>query len=208
MTRMGDIMRADELKADKDAYEAWLKKTRAEKQAAYKATIEKTGNKRSNVGVETGFIFPFGIDQTKKIVLGVGLIAPGKDLGDNEEAESSLITKLREAVIGTALYGNIGTPAAGSIVFDVARKKIKPAKVKLVQIGDDVEGVKSRITDRPYSYRKKNSVSCSFGQKIGTATDYETAKIALRKALETDSKYTTYFTPQGEIDIAIIAASA
>lgn len=208
MGRFSDIMRADELKADKDAYELWLKKTRAEKQAAYKTTIEKTGNKRSNVGTETGFIFPFGVDQSKKIVLALGLLKEGSDLAASEENEAALITKMRTAVIGAALYASTGNLPAAHIVFDTAGKKIKPAKVRLVELGAKVDDIKSRFTGRPYSYRKRNSVSCSFGQKIGTETDYEKARVAIRTALETEAKYTAYFTPQGEIDIVVTAAAA
>lgn len=208
MGRFSDIMRADELKADKDAYDLWLRKTRAEKRTAYQATIAKTGNKKSNVGTELGYIFPFGVVQTAKVVLAVGIVKDGEDLATSEETEGALITKLRTAVVGDALYASVSAPTAGLIVFDTRGKKIKPAKVKLVQVGAKVEGVVSRITGRPYSYRKKNSVSCSFGQKIGTATDFESAKSVIRKALETsDGDYTAYFTPQGDIDIGVVATA-
>lgn len=216
MGRFNDIMRADELKADKDAYDLWLRKTRAEKRAAYQATITATGNKRSNVGAELAYIFPFGLPQARKVVLGVNVVAEGEEVGAGEEAEAALITKLRAAVIGAASYayipptsGAAAVPGAGGVIIDSRGKKIKPAKVKLVEVGARVEGIVSRITGRPYSYRKKNSVSSSFGQQIGGAnTEYETAKNALRAALETtDGNYTAYFTPQGEVDIAVTAAA-
>lgn len=199
------ISRADEYKADKTAYDAWLAKSRAEKQTAYKNQVAATGNKRSDVGKELGYIFPFGILQTKKILLGVNIVKAGENLEASEESAATIITKLRTAVVGAAKYANIpgtGFPAASSFTINAIGKKIKPAKVRLVRIGAKVEGIKSRYTDRPYTYRKKDSVSCSFGQLIGTDTPYETAIQDLRTALATDGDK-VYFTPQGNIDIAI-----
>lgn len=198
------ISRADEYKADKTAYDAWLAKSRADKQTAYKNQVAATGNKRSDVNQELGYIFPFGILQTKKILLGVNVVMAGTNLETSEESAATLITKIRSAVVGAAKYSNIpgtGFPAAGSFTIDSRRKKIRPAKVKLVRVGAKVEGIRSRYTNRPYSYRKKDSVSCSFGQLIGTETSYETAVQDLRTVLGTDGDK-VYFTPQGNIDIA------
>ncbi|HEY9864771.1 MAG TPA: hypothetical protein V6D21_11400, partial [Candidatus Obscuribacterales bacterium] len=198
--------RADEYKAMKAKIDAWRAKTAKEKSDLYKAQIEKTGNKKSNVGFELGYIFPFGIDQSKKILLKVGLVKDGADRGGTEESAATLITELRAQVVGGALYASAknGTtfPATGSFITDVrGNKKIKPARVRLVQNVAKVDGIESRVTGNPYSYMKKDSVSCVFGQKIGTETSYESAKSALKTALLGIDGRAVYFTPQGEINL-------
>jgi hypothetical protein len=110
--------------------------------------------------------------------------------------------------VGQALYAALKIttagatfPAEGSFITDArGNRKIKPARIKLVKTGAAVADVASRVTGNPYSYRIRDSVSCPFGQKIGTETSYENAKSALRSAF-TDPDLAVYFTPQGEINL-------
>lgn len=203
--RFYHVERADEYKALKTKVDEWRAKSRADKSTLYKTQIGRTRNTKSNVGTEPGYIFPFGIDQSKKILLRVGLVKDGADVAATEESAATLITTLRAQVVGAALFATVknGTtfPAAGSFITDVrGNKKIKPARVKLVRTGAKVDGIASRITGTPYSYKKKDSVSCPFGQKIGTESNYENVKSALRTALLQDDQ-AVYFTPQGEINL-------
>lgn len=203
--RFYHVERADEYKAMKTKIDAWRAKTPAEKSTLYKDQVGKTGNKKSNVGFESGYIFPFGIEQSKKILLKVGLVKDGADVSATEESAATIVTSLRAQVVGAALYANVkvsGTfPATGSFVTDArGNRKIKPARIKLVKTGAAVPNIVSRVTGNPYSYHKKDSVSCPFGQKIGTETSYEQAKASLKSAF-TDPDLAAYFTPQGEINL-------
>lgn len=202
-----DIMRADELKLAKDAYDTWLKKSKAEKTAAYQATVGKTGNKRSNVGKQEGYLTPFGIDSSKNIYIRAKLLAPATSTPTvGQEPATGEITSLTTAVIGAEKYSTLIAPASGTII---RVRNSELAKVKYVEVGSSIPGLISRITGRPYTYRRSNSVSTPFGQGLGgkTALDtYEEVVADIKKNTTIsggDKKL--YFTRQGNIEIDFIA---
>ncbi len=196
------IKKADELKAAKDAYDAWLKLPLEQKQQKYEQQKSQTQNPRSNVDQQVGYIIPFGVDQAKKIYVRTKILAGGSTPAEGEEPATDLISKVTAAVI-TAKYALTATPTSAGVIT-VELNKPKFAKVKLQQIDRTArKTITSRITGRPYTYRKTDSVSCSFGQEEGGSTDYESCRKAIRTALATGDQYKVYFTSQGEVNIGV-----
>lgn len=204
--------RAAQYAAEKIVIDNWLDKSTAEKSAAYAATVAITGNKKSNVGSEPGYIIPFGYLQTKKVWLQVGIVKEGTDLAATEEAENAMITLIRGTILPTGGYATLTKPVeAGAFITDVSRKKIKVARLKLVKASGSPLATKvvSRITARPYTYTKKNSVSCPFGQKAGGTGDDITfegiSKIfeGLTTGTGSLADHFVYTTPQGKLPISV-----
>ncbi|MDF0551692.1 hypothetical protein [Kamptonema sp. UHCC 0994] len=206
MARYGDINRAEELKAAKDKLDLWLKMSRAEKQAAFAATQAATGNKRSNVGRTTAWIQPFGAPD--KFFYETWI--PGSPSGDptaKEENANTIITKVANAVKAANLAA-IAEPTGANLIIEKARK-IQFAKVIYSQVGGTVNGVVSRITGIPYSYKKTDSVSSSFGQGVTAPVPSEgTAQAQLRVALlaAATGNERVSFKPQGNVSIRAAAA--
>lgn len=210
--------RAAQYAAEKIKIDNWLDKTQAEKSALYAAQILKTGNKKSNVGKKIGYIVPFGYDQgTDKVWLKVGLIAPPAGTpAATEEAAAAMITALNTATITTIPLATETAPTtAGSSVTNVARRKLQIARVRIVEVATTplANKINSRITDRPYTYTKKDAVSTPFGQKIGgTGNTIEFAGVAallMSSAAAPNGaglagSYKVYVTPQGLLPISII----
>lgn len=207
MARYGDINRAEELKAAKDKLDLWLKMSRAEKQAAFAATQAATGNKRSNVGRTPAWIQPFGAPDK----FFYETYIPGPPSGDptaKEENANTIITKVANAAKaeGKAL---IAQPVGANIIIQKARK-IQFAKVIYSQVGGAVNGVVSRITGIPYSYRKTDAVSSNFGQAATGAVSEQATQALLRTALlgaTPSGNERVSFKPQGDVDVRLAAAS-
>jgi len=198
--------RAAQYAQEKTAIDAYFAKTAAEKKTAYANTVAATGNKKSNVGKTPGYIIPFGFDQSKKVLLKVGLVAPGKSLVSTEENETAMITALQAVIIGDTKYARITAPPAGSFITDTHRKKIQVARIKIVKSADAplANKIVSRITGTPYTYTKKDSISCPFGQKIGGTTTDDTTFEGVSANLEFAlADYAVYTTPQGLIPISL-----
>lgn len=203
--------RAEQYKAEKIVIDAWMDKTQAQKATLYEAQVQKTGNKKSNVGTQPGYIIPFGYAQSKKVYLKVGLVKEGTNLATTEENEAGMITALRTVVIGATLYAQTAAPATGSFITDVSRKKIVVPRIKIVKVGNTLaEKLASRITGRKYTYTKKDAVSCPFGQKIGGTDDEITFEgvTATFVGLSTATggalaAYSVYTTPQGKLPISV-----
>ncbi|MEG4583439.1 hypothetical protein QUA71_28105 [Microcoleus sp. MON1_C5] len=194
MARFRDIMRADELKAQKNAYEAYLKLSTPEKQAAYAASML---GKRSNVGRQIGYIRPFGGPDNFYYETKV-LAAPAKAPTPKEQTETSLINTVTTAIIAaTGKHVVTAVPTGTNLVIKRARK-IQFAKVKVIVPGSEVrENRSSRFTGKKYTQTEVNSVSCSFGRldQNQNEQDAQTAIInALRSSLP---NATILFTPQG-----------
>ncbi|HEY9863677.1 MAG TPA: hypothetical protein V6D21_05805 [Candidatus Obscuribacterales bacterium] len=203
--------RAQQYLNEKAIIDSWMDKTVSEKQTAYEATVSVTGNKKSNVGQEPGYIIPFGYSQADDIWLKVGLVKEGSNTAPSEESAAPMIGHLRTAVLDAAnKFAQTAAPATGAFVTDVARKKIELPRVRLVKpaAAPLANKVTSRITGRKYTYTKKDSVSCPFGQKIGAAagaagTTFENATPLLVAALRTlDPDYKIYTSPQGKLPIS------
>ena len=203
-----DIMRAEELMEAKTQYDAWLKKSRAEKSQLYQQKITQTGNRRSNVGKVTGYLIPFGVDTTKAIYARVKVLAPASSPPtEGEEAATTEINNLTTAIVGADKYATTTKPTTeGTTIAKVRNSEL--ARVKYVEIGDTVPNMKSRITGRPYTYRRSDSVSCPFGRGIGgksTLTSFEDVRddIKEQSAIKGDGKR-LYFTRQGNVDIEVV----
>ncbi len=199
------IQKADELKVAKDNYDNWSKLGKAEKRALYQTKQGQTGNLRSARESGKLYLIPFGVKQTDDIwVLGSTAVTGTAEAGSTESA-ASLITTLAGLVVGAAKWGQTTPPTgAGNIIIE-SIKKSELAQVKLVEKGAAIPAAgESRITKLPYTYRKKDSVSSRFGQKIGTEQGYEAARQEIRTAgasLAADQKL--YFTNQKEISLIV-----
>lgn len=210
MARMSDILRADELKAAKDAYELWLRKSRAEKQAAYIAAVGD--HKRVNRSSRRVFIQPFGAPE--KFWYETKALAPAAlnpPAGTKEENDAALITALLAATAGDAGYVLLAVPAGANNVSNRA-KKIQFAKVKCTERTGEGAAKNSRITGLPYMKYQTNSVSTPFGYKTGTADKSEQAAArAIRSVLLPDASPPPNrfvgFTSQGDVGNIVIAAS-
>ena len=201
MARYGDINRADELKAAKTAYTAWLEKSRKDKQAAYAA------NKRSNVGRQIAWIQPFDAPKSFYYEFHIPL-APSTSPTANEESASAAITAVIDAATTT---GNvlIKAPTGAGVILETARK-VQFARFSYTLVGESVDGIVSRITNNPYSYRKSDSVSSAFGQNATSIASEITTRGSLRDKLigSTPAGKRISFKPQGNIRIALAAAAA
>lgn len=208
--------RAAQYAAEKTIIDNWIDKTAAEKSTLYAAQTALTGNKKSNVGKKIGYIIPFGFDQTDKVWLKVGLVAPGTNLTPNEEAATAMITALNTATTSTlALATETAPTAAGSFVTDVAGKKLKIARVRIVDVAAAplANKINSRITGRPYTYTKKDAISTPFGQVIGgtgNGLTFEGVAALLMSSAAPPAgaglaaNYKVYVTPQGLLPISAI----
>lgn len=207
MARMSDIMRADELKAAKDVYDLWLKKSRADKQIAYNLAVGD--HKRLNRSSRVGYVQPFGAPdnfwyETKVLAPASETPAPNT----KEENDTALITALLTAVAPSATTGYVlGTaPTAANNVSAEARK-IQFAKVRLTErTGTGQPGKLSRLTGLPYTKYATNTVSCPFGVN-STSTDKseQAAQKVLKNALKGANK-SIGFTPQGDVGNIVIIA--
>jgi hypothetical protein len=210
--------RAAQYAAEKTIIDNWIDKTAAEKSALYATQIQKTGNKKSNVGKKIGYIVPFGYDQgTDKVWLKVRLVAQRSGSpAATEESATAMITALNAATLTTIPLATETPPAtAGSSVTDVARRKLKIARVRIVDVATAplANKLNSRITGRPYTYTKKDAVSTPFGQKIGgtgnTITFEGVAALLMSTAAAPNgaglaASYKVYVTPQGLLPISVV----
>ncbi|WP_019487453.1 hypothetical protein [Kamptonema formosum] len=206
MGRYSDINRAEELLKAKEKLDLWLKKDRAEKQAAFAATQTATGNKRSNVGRTTAWIQPFGAPD--KFFYETWIPGPGSDPTPKQENANTIIAKVATAAReqGKAL---IDEPTGANIIIQKARK-IQFAKVNYSEVGAAVAGIVSRITGIPYSYNKTDSVSSNFGQAATGAISEQATQALLRTALLGATPTGTQrvsFKPQGDVSIRAAASA-
>lgn len=201
------IERADELKAAKDNYEAWQRKSRAEKSADYKAQLGKTGNKRNAFKQQEAYIKPFGVDAAQDVFAKVKVIQAGATAGNaNEEAPGGIATDLAAALVaeGSTLYATTTRPAAVGAVIVKPRTIRDYARVILSEKdpGSTVDGLTSRITGAPYRYVKKDSCGSVFGRKLTGSEDWDAAKATLRTALIGNSEVRSLsFRAENNIDI-------
>lgn len=206
MARFGDIMRADELKAQKEAYEDYLKLPTAQKQAAYAAAASAGGGKRLRVGKQKGYVKLFGSDDG---YVQCNLLSSTNLNGDatSGETDTGLIGQLVAAVIGDAKYATTTKPSAsGNSIVSGANLQGKLAKVILKKVDGTKVARTSRFTKRAYKAPTSNSASCVFGALIGGSTTtgtYQAACDALRAALITAGaeNLSVRFKPQGNIGI-------
>ena len=195
MARFSDIQRADELKLAKDAFDAWLKKSRAEKKALYATATAVGGGKRVNRGTAPGYIQPFGAPDNFWYETKI-LAAPTAPATPTEEAATGLITAV---VTATAGFQVTAVPAGPTNIANLA-KKVQFAKVKCTEkTGAGVAAI-SRLTGLPYTKYNTNTVSSPFGVGDGGAVNTEpTARTTIRNLLMTGTPAgrSVGFTSQG-----------
>ncbi|MEG4964589.1 MULTISPECIES: hypothetical protein [unclassified Microcoleus] len=211
MARFGDIMRAEELKAAKDKFDAWLKLDRAAKQAAYATAVGN--NKRVNRASRIAYIQPFGAPdkfwyETKALASAAATPAPNT----KEENDAGLITLVLTATAPTATTGYVlATVPTGAGNVSARAKKIKFATVKVTERTGAGAPQISRMTGRPYLKYATNTVSSPFGVNSSASDKSEQgARKALRTALlgstPPDNRFVG-FSPQGDIGNIVIASA-
>ena len=200
MARMTDILRADELKAAKDTYELWLKKTRAEKQAAYATAVGD--HKRVNRTSRTVYIQPFGSPdnfwyETKAIAPATEAPTPTA----KEENDAGLITLVITATT-TAPHVILAVPTGPNNMSNLARK-VQFAKVKCTERTGVSEAKLSRMTGLPYTKYNTNTISSPFGYATGIVdkTEQGAAKLIRAGLLGTTppANRLVGFTSQGNV---------
>lgn len=203
------IQKADELKVAKDNFDNWNKLGRAEKRALYQTKKGLTGNLRSARESGILYIVPFGVKKSDSIwILGSTAVA-GTAVANVSESSAALITALAGLIVGATKWGQTTVPTGTGTLIVESTKKSELAQVKLVETGEIIGAAgESRITKLPYTYRKKDSVSSRFGQKIdGAEQSFEVARQSIRAAgngLSEDQKL--YFKNQKEIKLTVVNA--
>lgn len=149
-----DILRGAELKAEYDKYQAYLSKTRAEKQELYDAlNVNKFTYQKS-----TYYIAPFS-QPAKAVYVTVEMAASGTP------------TPGAEALALTANYRTATAPAgATDIILDSASftlNKLAKVSLKYRQTTATSNSV-SRITGRKYKKHTTNSCSVYIGKNAAT----------------------------------------
>lgn len=183
MGRMSDINRADELKAAKTIYDLHLRKTRAEKIAAYALAVAVGGGLRVNRSSTRAFIKPFGTPEnfwyeTKVLAIATTPNTP------KEESATALIAVVISATLG---FRDLVVPTGVNNVSNLA-KKIQFAKVRCTERGTAGTAAISRMTGIPYTKYTSNTLSNPFGRGNSTqiANDTEPeAKTVIRNLLMT-----------------------
>lgn len=209
MARMTDILRADELKAAKDKYEAWLKLDTVQKKAAYATAVGD--HKRVNRASRTVFIQPFGGPdnfwyETKALAPAAAAPAPAP----NEENEAGLITAVITATT-TAPFVVLTVPAGANNMSNLARK-VQFAKVRCTEKTGSGAPKNSRMTGRPYMKYNTNSISSPFGYASGVVDKTEQGAAKLIRAglmgANAPAGRSVGFTPQGFVGNIVKAAAS
>jgi hypothetical protein len=208
MARFKNIDKADQFKADKIKVDAWRAKSSAEKQVAFKATQAVTKNLKTAVEYTLGYIVPFGTVLTQKIFLVVNKPKSGTAVVGKTETDADLFADI-ETLLGARITGTKPS-GVGNYLIDVRGVRgFDPARAIFSKKGDPVEGVKSRMTDRAYSYVKKSSVSSPMGQTEGQ-TSYNTSIQAMIDALNASTalvaNHSLSFKEEKGVKISVTAA--
>ncbi|HEY9865779.1 MAG TPA: hypothetical protein V6D21_16535 [Candidatus Obscuribacterales bacterium] len=166
------LRQADRIAQMKTAWDAWNTGTGEERAAMMAATRLKTGNLKSSVATQEGYLRPFKAVKATTWVKTKILVGPGETSTDSESA-SGQITQLKAA---TAKYNTVTKPiAANDSIFSlIGLRGQNPARIIYTKVGAKIPGVVSRRTKEPYSYRKSDSVSTPFGRTVETFDEAET----------------------------------
>jgi hypothetical protein len=202
-------MRAAQYQDEKAKIDEYYAKTLKQKQDLFATQKAITKNPRSAVSTQVAFIIPFGVKPADNFMLEVGLVTDGQTVVGKETA-ATLVGKLRQVATTSAVpfitVASDTFPPAGTISQTAQGKKFKLAKVKLVEAEDAAAvRISSRVTGTTYSYKKKNSVSTTFGQGMSGAAHetYEACKAAMKAkwASMNTPNAKIYFSPQGDINV-------
>lgn len=192
MGRYSDIQRGPELNEAYNEYQTWLKKTRAQKQAAYKAVAKAVAD-RVKVERTKGYILPFN-GTNDKVYLSTRIIADAQT--GTGDAVANTIRDLAQSRVNKTLP-ETGDPFSLTVPrFQFA--KISGTRRTQVATTDS----ESRITGLPYKRHRSNSASSPFGKKDNT-DNYSDAIEEIRRT-EAFKKFVTTvgnsigFSPEGD----------
>ena len=173
MGKFTDISRGPELAKAYDAYQAWLKKTRAQKQAAYRAVAKPKASRVRPERVDA-YVLPFNSNVAGVYYMVRALSATQTGAG------SDVIGTVRKLVDGARILEEL-PDADKNLAISIPRYRF--AKVSASQrTGDGDENAKSRMTDSPYTRYTTNSASSPFGRVAGDSNYQE----AVTKIRDTD----------------------
>lgn len=158
MGRYSDINRGPELNEAYNTYQTWLKKTRAQKQTAYKA-VAKAPNDRVKVERTNGYILPFN-GTNDKVYISTRIIA-----ATQQGAGSTVAGTVRDLV--SSRVSNT-LPTTGD-PFSLSIPRFGFAKIYgTLRTTEATSDSESRITGLPYKRHRSNSASSPFGKKDNT----------------------------------------
>jgi hypothetical protein len=145
---------------------AYVAMTDAERSAEYGKALTAGGGKVVR-DTKPGYLIPFSLGSDNKIMVPCRVLngATGGQAGTLATQVKSITTNYVFETLPTA------TPPWEVPIFASAFKR--PARVSLKLLAGASESRTSRVTGRPYSAKKSDSVSQSFGMKeAGTAADF------------------------------------
>ena len=155
MGRYSDINRGPELNEAYTEYQAWIKKTRAQKQAAYKA-VAKPEADRVKVERIPGYILPFN-GTNDKVYLSTRIIA-----ATQQGAGGTVAGTIRGLVSSRV---NQTLPETGD-PFSLSIPRFQFAKISgTLRTQAATTDSESRITGLPYKRHRSNSASSPFGKQ-------------------------------------------
>lgn len=192
MGRYSDINRGPELNEAYNTYQTWLKKTRAQKQTAYKA-VSKPASDRVKVERTPGYILPFNSDNDK-VYIETRIVA------DTQQGAGGTVAGIVRNLVADRV--NKTLPTTGD-VFGIDVPKFQFAKIyATLRTTTATNDSESRITGLPYKRHRSNSCSSAFGRKNAT-DDYSDAVKAIKAANEYKNFVATTgnsigFSPEGD----------
>jgi hypothetical protein len=191
MGRYGDINRGPELNKAYIERQEWLQKTADQKQTAFKA-VSKARTDRVKPERVPAYVRPF--NQTR-----AGIYYECRGLSPTQTGAGSNVAGTARTIVGARIEYEAPSGATDTVI-KISRYRF--AKISLSQrTGNGDENAKSRITGRPYTRYRSDSVSSPFG-KTTSDVNYQDAV----QELKDTTAYETFvagpgnrvgFTPEG-----------
>lgn len=191
MGRYNDINRGPELKKAYDERQAWLQKSADQKSTAYKS-VAKPRTDRVKPERVIGYIAPFNVTKA-------GVYYEARVLAAAQTGAGATIAGTARTIAGTRVLYDAPTGPADTII-DVPRYRFAKVNVTL-RTGNGDENAKSRITGRPYTRYRTDSVSTAFG-KLANDINYQDAVQTMKDSSAYKAFVATVgnrigFTPEG-----------
>lgn len=170
MGRYSDINRGPELQDAYEKYQLWLKKSRAEKKAAYK-TVAKPAANRVKVERTVGYILPFNSANPN-------VYLEGRVISAAQTGQGAGTATTTRGLIDDC-FKTVAPAGPGETVFTVENYGF--AKIIVSQRTETVTtDSESRITGDTYKRHRSDNVSGIFGKKV--AADNYSSVVADIKA--------------------------
>lgn len=191
MGRYNDINRGPELKKAYDERQAWLQKSADQKATAYKS-VAKPRTDRVRPERIIAYVRPFNI--TKE-----GVYYEARGLSATQVGAGATIAGTARTLVGTRVVYDAPAGPADTII-PITRYKFAKVNVTL-RTGNADENAKSRITGRPYTRYRTDSISSVFGRLTGDA-NYQDAVQKIKDSAAYKAFVATVgnrigFTPEG-----------